>query len=102
MKNLFLALAILGTIVPYVFFTGYFAENGLYLVDFIAAIFVNGAAGGFTADLLISSFAFWLYLFSQKARRIPLYIILNLTVGLSLSLPLYFYFTLKDQEAQGA
>lgn len=67
---------------------------------FIAALFVNGAAGGFTADLLISSFAFWVFLFAQKAPRIPIYIALNLTIGLSCALPLYFYFRAVDEERE--
>jgi hypothetical protein len=58
MKNAFLVFSVLGAAVPYIFFTTFFAEEGTKVRSFIAALFVNGAAGGFTANLLISSFAF--------------------------------------------
>lgn len=99
MKNVFLVLAIVGAVVPYAFFLPFFADHGVSLMGFVEALFVNGAAGGFTADLLITSFAFWLFLFHQQAERIWLYILLNLTIGLSLALPLYFYLTADKKEA---
>lgn len=99
MKNSFLILAVLGAVVPYAFFIEFFMEHGIVLTTFLSGLFVNGAAGGFTADLLISSFAFWLFLYTQKAPRLWLYIGLNLTIGLSCALPLYFYYKMADQEA---
>ena len=58
MKMFFLACTILGTVIPYAFFLDYFADEGIVITSFVAALFANGAAGGFTADLLVSSFAF--------------------------------------------
>jgi len=58
MKNLYLILAIIGAVVPYLFFFQFFAQAGIDLPAFIGALFVNGAAGGFTADLLITSFVY--------------------------------------------
>ncbi len=100
MKMFFLACAILGAVVPYAFFLGFFAEEGLLVTSFVTALFVNGAAGGFTADLLISSFTFWAFLIWRQADRIWLYVILNLTIGLSCALPLYFYFVAAAEEAK--
>lgn len=93
MKNLYLVLAIIGAIVPYLFFLQFFAEDGFDLVGFIQALFVNGAAGGFTADLLISSFVFWLFMFSrqQSGPKPWVFIVLNLTIGLSCALPAYLW-----------
>ena len=53
--------------------------------------FVNGVAGGFTADVLISSAVFWIYLFSRNTSQIWMYIALNLLIGLSCALPLYLW-----------
>ncbi len=97
MKPLFLLLTIIGTVVPYAFFLMYFAGEGFDLVSFVPALFANGAASGFTADLLISSVAFWCWLFAVKAERRWLYILLNMTIGLSCALPLYFYLTADDR-----
>ncbi len=99
MKNVYLALAIAGAILPYVFFLQFFAAEGLDIVGFIAALFANGAAGGFTADLLISSFVFWLFMFGNVGKAGPKpwpFIVLNLTIGLSCALPAYLWASSKD------
>jgi len=95
MKKLYLVLAIVGAIIPFAFFIPFFQQNGIHLPSFVSALFSNGAAGGFTADLLISSFVFWLYMF-QRQREVEgpkpnLFILLNLTIGLSCALPAYLY-----------
>jgi len=95
MKQLYLVLAIVGAIVPYVFFFPYFQTYGFDPLLFIYALFDNGAAGGFSADLLLASFIFWLFMFQQvKESDGPkpyLFIVLNLTIGLSCALPAYLY-----------
>ncbi len=96
MKNLYLMLAIAGAVVPYIFFGQFFAEAGLDLPAFVAALFTNGAAGGFTADLLIASGVFWIYMFSRKEGPSPwLFVVLNLSIGLSCALPAYLYASLR-------
>ena len=65
MKKLYLFLAIIGAIVPYFFFFQFIQAEGLNISAFISALFVNGAAGGFSADLLLASFLFWLFMFQQ-------------------------------------
>ena len=92
MKKVYLLFAIVGAVVPYGFFFGFFAAEGINLPAFISALFVNGPSGGFTADLLISSLVFWLYMFSRPEGPRPwLFIALNLTIGLSCALPAYLY-----------
>jgi hypothetical protein len=91
-KTLYLVLAVIGTIGPYVFFTQHFAESGLSPVGFLAAAFVNGSAAGFTVDVIVSSAVFWTWLAAERAPRAWLYVLLNLTIGLSCALPLYLYF----------
>ena len=95
MKNLFLILAIAGAVIPYVFFIDFFMKEGM--LAFLPALFINGAAGGFSADLLISSLAFWLLLVHRQVSNLWLYIILNLTIGLSCALPLYCYMSLRQE-----
>lgn len=74
------------------FFLSFFSTHGIYLIDFVAAIFVNGASGGFTADLLISSVVFWVYMFARPGGPKPwLFIAVNITIGLSCALPLYLF-----------
>ena len=95
MKNVYLMLAIIGAIIPYIFFFQFFQSEGLNIFSFISALFVNGAASGFTADLLITSFIFWIFIFQQyrsgKGPKPHLFIILNVLIGLSCAVPAYLY-----------
>lgn len=91
LRNLYLLLAIVGAIVPYVFFVQHIQAVGPGPLDFVAPLFANGAVGGFTADLLISSFVFWIAMFVEQRRDAApapaLFIALNLCIGLSCALP---------------
>lgn len=91
-NNVYLILAILGAVVPYVFFLDFFAAEGLALGGFVTALFANGAAGGFTADLLITSLVFWIVIFSRRDGPAAWpFVLVNLTIGLSCALPAYLY-----------
>ena len=99
--NVYLAMAVLGALIPMAFFINFFLTEGIDLLVFVKALFANGAAGGFTADLLISSFVFWVYMFS-KVNTGPkpwLYVGLNLCIGLSCALPAYLW---AVEKARGA
>ena len=96
-RTIYLTLAILGAIVPYVFFIQYIGAAGFGLMDFVRALFANSATGGFTADLVISSLVFWIAIFqrrrSGKGPNPAFFIFLNLVIGLSCALPAYLYVT---------
>jgi len=98
MKNLYLVLAIVGAVVPMIFFADFTATAGLDPRGFMQGLFVNGAAGGFAADLLITSAVFWIYMFSRRAEGPApwLFIALNLGIGLSCALPAYLYATRRN------
>lgn len=103
MKNVYLLLAIAGAILPYLFFFDFFAASGIDPRAFLAGAFANGAAGGFTADLLISSAVFWVYLFSRHDGPKPWpFILLNVTIGLSCALPAYLYVRERASELRTA
>lgn len=94
MRHLYLVLAILGAAIPIYFFLQFFgATPAPGVMDFVPALFVNGAAGGFAADLLISSFVFWVFMWSrrEKGPGMALFVALNLCIGLSCALPAYLY-----------
>lgn len=103
MKRLFLILAIAGAILPYIFFFQFFSAEGISLGSFASALFNNGAVGGFTVDLLFTSFVFWLYMFFRRSKAdgpnpVP-FVILNLAIGLSCALPAYLYMITESSEA---
>ena len=95
MKTIYLILALVGAVVPYAFFIQHFSSAGFGLGAFVGALFSNPASGGFTADLLISSAVFWIFMFQQRGRNKgpapALFVVLNLSVGLSCALPAYLY-----------
>ena len=102
MKTFYLIAAIVGAVVPYLFFLGVFHGGELMLAGFVPALFANGPAGGFTADLLITSVVFWVAIFSRAGGPNPwIFVILNLTIGLSCALPAYLYAT-TDAEVPAA
>ena len=94
-KQVYLIAAIVGTVVPWAFFGSFFWQNGIDIPAFLGGLFANGAAAGFSADVLISILVFWIWSFVD-ARRLGIrrwWIVLpfGCTVGLSLGLPAYLY-----------
>jgi hypothetical protein len=95
MKRLYLVLALVGAIAPYAFFLQYFSSEGLDITGFVSALFDNGAAAGFSADLLVTSLVFWVAMFHRQREGkgpnpIP-FVLLNLLIGLSCAVPAYLY-----------
>lgn len=95
LKNFYLGAAVLGTVIPWLFFGSFFASEGIDIPLFIESLFANGAAGGFSADILISIAVFWVWSYTDaQANRIERWwwvLPAGFTVGLSLALPLYLY-----------
>lgn len=95
-KWLYLALALLGTVVPWLFFATFFSSEDANFSLFFRSLFANGAAGGFSADVLISILVFWIWSFydarKYKIRYWWTVIPAGFCVGLSLALPLYLFF----------
>ena len=96
MKRFYLLLCVLGTVLPYWQFLRFFlGDGGLDLPAFIGAATANPVAAGFSIDLVVSSAAFWVFLFTDGRRHrighLWVYVAANLLVGLSLALPLYLY-----------
>jgi len=92
--HVYLLLAIAGAVVPYLFFFDFF-RSGSAAGSFVGALFANGAAGGFTADLLITSVVFWILLAAEArtsgVRRPWTLIAVNLFIGLSCAFPLFLF-----------
>ncbi|EFO29048.1 conserved hypothetical protein [Roseibium sp. TrichSKD4] len=99
LSTFYLCMAVVGTVVPWVFFASFFASKGLDIPLFILSLFGNAASGGFSADVLISILVFWIWSFVD-ARQLGIsqwWLVLpaGCFVGLSCALPLYLYFRQK-------
>ena len=100
LKNIYLGLAIIGAVIPYVFFLQHFAATGYAISDFLAAVFATPAGSGFASDLLITSFVFWIYMFKQndESPQPWPFILVNLSIGLSCALPAYLFWCERKRE----
>ena len=96
MSWLYLIAAILGTILPLSQFVPFLSMHGLDGKLFFEQLFQNHISAFFGMDIIVSSFALWLFVFSEGRRRgmknLWLYVVCNLAVGVSLALPLFLYF----------
>ena len=95
LRLFYLVMAVLGTIVPWWLFGQFFVKEGVNIPLFVQGVFVNGAAGGFTVDVLLSIVVFlvWATGDAQKNKVVRWWLIFpaSFTVGLSLALPLYLF-----------
>jgi len=103
MRRFYLIMAILGAAIPMYFFTQFFfGPQPAATMDFLPALFVNGASAGFAADLFISSFVFWAYMWGCRESGPAMwpFVLVNLCIGLSCALPAYLYVA-EGRETQG-
>ena len=95
MQSIYLVLSLVGLVLPYSQFIPFVADNGLDAPLFEAQLFANQISSAFALDLFVSSVVFWIFLFREGTRLqmkfLWIYIILNLTVGLSFALPLFLW-----------
>ena len=95
LRTLYLVLAIVGAIIPYAFLVQHFSESGFGIGRFVFNLFAFPISGGVTVDLLISSVVFWIAIFDRHKRGVGpvpwIFIVVNLTIGLSCALPAYLY-----------
>ena len=99
-RMFFLIMAVIGTVIPWLFFAGFFTQYGPDVPLFLQSLFVNGAAGGFSADVLISILVLWVWCWHDATKNKVAYWWLifpaSFFVGLSLALPLYLYLRERD------
>jgi hypothetical protein len=103
-KNVFLALAVIGLLVPYYFLFQFLRANGFAVALLVPQVFANSASTAFTMDLMISIVAFWIYMFAEtnklRMRNSWVYLLASLLIGLSFALPLFLYFRERKLETR--
>jgi hypothetical protein len=95
MKNIYLALAVIGTVLPYSQFIPFLRENGLDARLFVEQLFATRIGGFFGMDVIVSSVVLWVFV-RAEGRRLGMRhlwapLVAILTVGVSLGLPLFLY-----------
>ena len=104
MKILYLLAAILGAILPLSQLIPFLQTHGLDLKLFFAYLFSNSVSGFFGMDVIVSSVVLWIFVFSEGGRlgmrRLWVYVVCNLAVGVSLALPLFLLFRERALESK--
>jgi len=94
-KSIYLALCIVGAIVPYAVFLPWVGAHGLDMGLIVRELFSNRVSASFAADVILSSVAFWTLVAIEgrraAVRRLWIPVAANVVVGLSLGLPLFLY-----------
>jgi Terpene cyclase DEP1 len=94
-KTVYLALCVLGIILPYLQLFPFLRVHGLDFDLFFQQAFANRIAAFFTWDVIVSSLVLWALVIIEgrrsHAKHLWAPIAANLTVGVSLGLPLFLY-----------
>jgi hypothetical protein len=103
-RTLYLALCIVGAVLPYSQFIGFWREDGRGPRLFVQQLFVNRVSGFFAMDVLVSSLVLVVFVVVD-GRRLGLRhrwapIAAVLLCGVSLGLPLFLY--LREARLDGA
>ena len=104
MQWFYLVAAILGTILPLSQFIPFLAAHGLDVPLFFRQLFQTNVSAFVGLDVIVSSLALWLFVFSEGRRRgmknLWLYVVCNIAVGVSLPLPLFLFFRERKLNAE--
>jgi hypothetical protein len=101
-KTLYLALCIVGIVVPYAAFVPWVIQHGLNIPLFVRELFANRVGAFFGMDVIGSAVVVLLFSRIESARvgirKRWLVAVAVLTVGVSLALPLFLF--LREQELE--
>ena len=101
-KQLYLALCVVGTILPLAAFLPFLREHGLDPAEFARQLFGTPVSGFFGLDVIVSAIALWTFVLIDGRRLSMRYlwapVVATLLVGVSLGLPLFLY--LRETRAE--
>jgi Terpene cyclase DEP1 len=99
-KSIYLALCLLGTVLPYSQLVPFVRDHGLDGRLFLQQLFSTPVSGFFGMDVLVSSLVLWVFVYIEGrrggVRGLWAPILATLTVGVSLGLPLFLYQRERD------
>ena len=94
-KYIYLLIAVIGTVVPYYSLIAFLLHNGLDMELFFSHMFDKEIAAFFSWDVIISTFAVVTLVITEgkrlRMKNTWIYILFNLTVGVSLALPAFLF-----------
>lgn len=94
-RSIYLALCVVGTVLPYQQFLPWVAANGLHVPLMLRELFASRIGGFFGMDVFVSALTLMVFTGRESDRlglpRRWLILLAVLTVGVSLALPLFLY-----------
>ena len=104
MQLFYLVASIIGATAPLWQLIPFLKAYGFDMPLFFGQLFQNHVSAFFGLDVIVSSLALWVFVFSEGTRRgmrnLWVYVLCNLAVGVSLALPLFLFF--RQRKLQGA
>lgn len=104
MQWLFLIAAILGAVLPLSYLVPFVETNGLNLSLIFRQLFQNNISAFFGVDVIVSALALLLFIFTEGRRRgmkrLWIYVLCTLLVGVSLGFPLFLFFRERKLNAE--
>jgi len=92
---MFLLLAIVGCVLPSVFFLRFVMAEGVNVSSFFGQLFNNNVSTFFAMDVVVSAVTVWVFVFVEgqrrKMKRLWVYVACTMFVGVSLALPLFLF-----------
>ena len=103
LRHVYLALCVIGTVLPYWKLLPWVMEHGLNLSLLCQELFATRIGAFFGLDVIVSAVVLFIFIFTE-ARRIALPlvwlpIVATLVVGVSLGLPLFLYLRQRALDA---
>jgi hypothetical protein len=93
-RYVYLALFIIGTIVPLASFIPWVLDHGFDISRMVEELFVNRISAFFGLDVIVSTVVLWIFV-NWEGRRVgvPMWapVVASLVVGVSSALPLFLF-----------
>lgn len=100
-RHLYLVIAVAGFAIPVLPFINFLLKNGFDIQVFISMMFENDVSTFFGWDVMISSLAVFVLVYSEGRRKnmknLWIYVLMTLIIGVSLALPAFLYMREKNR-----
>ena len=94
-KNIYLALCIVGTLVPYLSFIPWVMDHGVDISRMVEELFANRISAFFGLDVIVSAVVLWAFIAFEGQRSGVRHtwapVAASLLVGVSAGLPLFLF-----------
>ena len=94
-KYLYLALFVIGTVVPYLSFVPWVMDHGFDVSRMVEELFANRISAFFGLDVIVSAVVLWVFIAIESPRvgirHAWAPVVASLAIGVSAGLPLFLY-----------